>query len=75
MTVVRVRASVEIDVEFDDEVDNDLIHFMVEENSCPGTGIVGGALRALVHQHDEASTCWACGNNGENKILSIRRGV
>jgi hypothetical protein len=69
---VRVRCSFEIDVEFEDDTADDLIHFMVEENSCPGTSIVGSALEKLIADSDKSRICWAC-PTGKNEILEIKR--
>lgn len=66
---VKVRCTFEIEVEVADDVEN--VHFMIEENSCPGTGVVGAELERLIEAHDIAGTCWACNLQGENKILEI----
>ncbi len=57
-----------IPVEVPDGPDYDA-HFDIEENHCPGTGIVGSALDAHIKAHDAASTCWACALGGECKII------
>jgi hypothetical protein len=46
-------------------------YFDLEENHCPGTGIVGSALDAHIARHEAASTCWACALQGKNEILEI----
>lgn len=77
---VRVRCTFEIDVEIEDygQWDNDFIHgmhFMVEDNGCPGTGAVGSAVDAALEKHmaecDKKSFCWACALNGQNQIIAI----
>ncbi len=68
MKRVTVRCSFTVVVELRDDYDE---HFVVEENSCPGTGLVGAALTELMAAHEAASTCWACAAQGENEILSV----
>lgn len=60
-----IEVEVEVPVDF---TDHD-IQFMIEENSCPGTGQVGKALCKHIDKHLDADTCWACALQGENKIL------
>lgn len=44
--------------------------FDIEENHCPGTGFVGGALDELMEKHRKGNTCWACAVGGECEILT-----
>lgn len=81
---VRVRVQFEIEVDFDKaDIDGDCgpdgwpsaeekLAFLIEENGCPGTGSVGSAIRDMVSDYDGIGVCWACANNGESKILSVR---
>lgn len=66
---VRVRATIVLDVDVLGD-DRDLAQFMIEENSCPGTGAVGSALEAAILQGHESGTCWAC-PDGKNEILTF----
>lgn len=45
--------------------------FAIEENSCPGTGVVGRAIDDAIAEGEKNSTCWACNLHGTNKILEI----
>lgn len=63
----RVRCTFEIDVETN--VKNPF--FAIEDNGCPGNGIVGAALREVMDQAKKSGTCWACALQGENKIIAI----
>lgn len=72
-TKVIVQCSFELEVYFPDDMDDEFIRFVVEENGCPGTGTVGGKLEELIEKSHEEGICWACGRNGENKVLSIER--
>lgn len=74
MTTVRVRCTFEIDVPVPDDWDDEMIHFDIEENHCPGTGLVGGALEDAIEDGDKRGLCWACARSGKNEILEIRRG-
>jgi hypothetical protein len=77
-TKLRVRCTVELDVWIPRpagiEHTDDFLQFIIEENSCPGTGSVGMAIEKAIERGDATSTCWAC-PSGENKILSIERDV
>jgi len=63
-----VRCTVDIEVDIPDSWDDDP-HFHIEENGCPGTSFTGSALTDLIDWSDTNSVCWACGRNGESKIL------
>lgn len=64
----KVRCTFDIEVEVPDDVENP--EFLLEENSCPGTGIVGAELQRIQEAHDIAGTCWACALQGSNKIIA-----
>lgn len=74
---IKVRCTFEIDVEVADrhparetiEEYRSFAEFHIEENSCPGTGPVWAAFSKVLDESEETSTCWACGRNGENKII------
>lgn len=66
---VRVRATVEVEVEFEDHPNFDPI-FHVEENGCPGSGAVGSAIERKIRESRQSSVCWAC-PWGENKVIAI----
>lgn len=68
MKTIKVRATVVVEVQLSDDSDE---HFIIEENSCPGTGVVGSAITAAIAHGDETSTCWACALSGENHIIEI----
>lgn len=61
-----VQCTYEIEVELSDDVN---ARFIIEENGCPGTGVVGAALEELMEECDEEGICWACKLGGENRIL------
>lgn len=62
-----VRCSYEIEVELPDDCHDP--QFVIEENSCPGTGAVGAALYSIMDRDQEKGVCWACNLKGENKIV------
>ena len=66
MKTVKVLVSMLVEVqvkEGDDHV------FQIEDNGCPGTGVVGTAIERAIRSHKRASTCWACAFQGENTIV------
>lgn len=75
MIRIRVRCSYVLDLALPDDyaADDDMLRFRIEENGCPGTGEPGAALERIMSEAGARSICWACGQNGENKILEIVR--
>lgn len=64
--IVNVKCTFTIPVEVPDNLD---AKFEIEDNSCPGTRLVGGALSAHIEKHQAASTCWACALGGKCEII------
>jgi hypothetical protein len=67
--LIKVRCTLELDVEVPDNWDRMMRHFDIEENSCPATRYVGSALDKLIAKHDAQSTCWGCAAKGRNEIV------
>lgn len=67
--IIRVRASVELDVEVPSDWTPGDVQFYIEENGCPGTSAVGAILRAAIEEGEESRTCAACTLGAENKII------
>lgn len=65
---LKVKCSFIIDVDFSDDPELDP-YFQIEENSCPGTGMVWLALKRHIEKHEQSRTCWACALQGKNEIL------
>jgi hypothetical protein len=65
---LTVRCSFTVEIEVPDEWDLDQARFAIEENGCPGTGIVGAKLEEIMEEHRKNSTCWACAAQGTNRI-------
>lgn len=68
MKKVRVLCSLIVEVEMDDD-DYERRHFIIEENSCPGTQLVGRAIQDAIDKGEEDGTCWACALSGQNRII------
>jgi hypothetical protein len=69
MAKIRVRCAYEIEVEVPDDWTAEDVRFHVEENGCPGTGLVGAALEAHRDRCEAASVCWACALQGTNEVM------
>lgn len=65
---ITVRCTFDLPVEIPDDPDYDEV-FDIEENHCPGTGLVGAALEKRMKKQNEKGFCWACGLNAKNEIL------
>lgn len=65
---ILVECKLLVEVEIPDDPNYDM-HFDIEENHCPGTGIVGAAISEMMRKCEENSVCWACNFQGENKIV------
>ena len=68
MKKVKVLCSFFVEVELSDE-DYERRHFIIEDNGCPATGIVGQALNDLMEWSEESGCCWACKASGQNRIV------
>lgn len=66
--LVECKLMVEVEVDFDNP---DVIEFSIEENSCPGTGIVGAKIDEVMEKAAKGRVCWACNLRGQNRIVSI----
>jgi hypothetical protein len=77
---VKVRCTLEVDLDVaryeswpeDEREVRDLIRFQIEENSCPGTGVVGAIIDRTQKECGD-KICWACVLHGENTIVSLER--
>ena len=47
-------------------------YYHIEENHCPGTGVVGAKFDEVYEHGKENSVCWACNLQGENEIIEIQ---
>lgn len=68
MATIYVRCSFVIPIEIPDDPEYNA-EFDIEENHCPGTGIVGRAVDAAIAKGDEEGYCWACMFGGKNEIV------
>ena len=66
--IIQVRCTYVLPVEVPDASDYDA-YFDIEENHCPGTGLVGAALEEHMKSHEKRSTCWACALGGTCEIV------
>lgn len=65
----KVRVTFDLEVNQHDDMDEDTFRFMIEENGCPGSGIVGAAIDRLIREADSKGVCWGCNVNGSVKVL------
>lgn len=66
---VKVQCALTVEIEVPSGWTDEDIRFSVEENSCPGTQIVGAAIEAAIRRGKENGVCWACSLQGTNKII------
>jgi hypothetical protein len=66
--LIKVTLYVEVEVNEDNHPDYDA-EFDIEENHCPGTGVVGAAIEAAIAKADADKMCWGCRLNGKNEIV------
>lgn len=73
MPLINVKCTYIIQVEVsEDEEDGYSASFDIEENHCPGTGLVGRAFEEHYKRHDTGELkafCWACALQGTNEIV------
>lgn len=65
---LRVRCTIEVDVKVPNDRDPE---FDIEENHCPGTGVVGSAIEREMTYHEVEGTCWGCAAQGKNEIIAV----
>ncbi len=70
---IKVKCSYVIEVELPPDFAADLaeLRFRIEENGCPGTGVVGAEFDYQYEKAQHMAVCWACNLQGENKIVEI----
>lgn len=66
---VLVECSFQIEVEVDDKYSS--VEFQIEDNGCPGTGVVNSKLMAHMADCEKRSICWSCALGGESKVIKI----
>jgi hypothetical protein len=75
MSKIKVKCTLYVDVDYPDGIEDENGYgnpqFTIEENSCPGTGIVGSEIARVMREQEKKSCCWACALNGTNEIISI----
>lgn len=62
-----VKCTFTIPVEIPDDPEYDMC-FDIEDNHCPGTGLVGAAIDKHIKEFDEKGMCWACALQGKCEI-------
>ena len=68
MKKIQVKVTFTIPVEVPDDEDYDA-SFDIEENHCPGTGLVGMAIDKAIEEGNKNGICWACKLGGKNEIV------
>ena len=69
---ILVKCTLIVSVEVPDDPEYD-VHFDIEENHCPGTGLVGSAIDEVLRQAEIESVCWACNLQGTNEIVKEKQ--
>ena len=71
MKKITVKCTIEVPIEVKDDyyTEDFTPEFDIEENHCPGTGLVGAAIDKIIEEHNKNSTCWACSLNGKCEII------
>jgi len=65
---VKVMCTFFVEVELDED-EYKRRHFIIEDNGCPGTGVVWHELNKVMDECDEQGICWACMLGGQNRII------
>ena len=66
---IKVKCEFVLEVEVPDDLTPAQVHFVIEDNGCPGTGAVWTALKAALTESEESDICWACKLGGKNTIV------
>lgn len=73
MPKILVKCAFTIPVEVPDSIKYDA-HFDIEQNHCPGTGLVGDTLAAHMAAAEAMGCCWACALGGTCEIAPQAEG-
>jgi hypothetical protein len=65
---IKVRCTLIVEIEAPDDPEYDA-EWDIEENHCPGTGLVGSAIDAVMGEAEDKRVCWACNLQGKNEII------
>ena len=65
---INVKCTLTVPVEVPDNPDYS-VNFDIEENHCPGTGLVGAAIDKIIKEMNEKGFCWACALGGKCEIV------
>lgn len=68
MKIIHVKCTLIVPVEVPDNEEYDEV-FDIEENHCPGTGLVGVAIDKIIKECDKNGFCWGCNLNGKCEII------
>lgn len=68
MAKIKVKCTFYVEVDVPDAPDYNA-SFDIEENHCPGTGVVGAAVDKAIVAAKADGTCWACGLGGTCEIV------
>ncbi len=68
MKKILVKCTLYVPIEVPEDKDYNE-NFDIEENHCPGTGIVGAAIDELITWGEENGFCWACKVKGKCEII------
>lgn len=71
MKTINVKCTFIIPIQVEDDYYKDGFteEFDLEENHCPGTGLVGVAIDTLIRECGEQDICWACKVGGKCEIV------
>ena len=70
MKTINVKITLTLPVEVPDTTEyDDIMFFDIEENHCPGTGLVGIAFDRHLEKFKDTGMCWACALDGKNEII------
>lgn len=71
MRKIIVRCTLDVPIEVDDNHYDDefTAEFDLEDNHCPGTGLVGVAIDEAIKKGDKNGFCWACALKGKCEII------
>ena len=68
---IKVMCTLELLIDWPYDTDINLLKFQIEENGCPGSGIIGYEIKKTIETAEKGQYCWACNLKGKNKIIGI----
>lgn len=75
MRIIRIRATIEYDVPYEDDESAERFKESVDvNNECIECGWVGSVFQRIMDYHDARGACWGCATQTDMEVISDHTG-